>query len=305
MRIPAGGLRRDVLVGLADRRRANGGQLGGSEHGVSVAPSTEASVATTEAAPASGTLPVTGKDFGFDLPSSVEAGVTAITLTNAGAEEHQAQLVKIADGKTLSDVVVALNGDPTGAAALALVAFSGGPNGVAPGATGTSSVNLEPGQYAFICFIRGRDGIPHFAKGMIAPLTVTGTASTATLPAGDSKLTLKDFTFDLDTLSSGKHTVSVTNNGPQPHEATIVKLNDGVTVESAIKALTAAPAPSAVPAPPPWSDVGGISAIAPNSTATFDVDLPAGNYAFVCFVPDPATGKPHVELGMIRALTVQ
>lgn len=271
--------------------------------GASAAPSTEASVAPSASA-ASGTLAITGKEFAFDLPSTVEAGVTTISLNNTGAESHQAQLFKIADGSTLSDVIVALNGDPTGAAALALATPSGGPTGVAPGTTGSASVNLDPGQYAFICFFPGADGIPHFAKGMIAPLTVTGTAASGTLPAGDAKLTLKDFSFDLKELSAGKHTVSVTNNGPQAHEAGIVKLNDGVTVESAIKALSAPPAPSAPPSPPPWTDTGGMAAIAPNTTATFDVDLPAGNYAFVCFVPDATTGKPHVQLGMIGALTI-
>lgn len=39
-------------------------------------------------------------------------------------------------------------------------------------------------------------------------------------------------------------------------------------------------------------------------TATFDVDLPAGEYAFICFVPDVATGKPHAALGMVGALSV-
>lgn len=271
----------------------------------SPAASSEVSAAPSAPVAAAGTLPITAKEFSFELPATVEAGVTAISLNNTGAESHQAQLVKIADGSTLSDVVVALNGDPTGAAALALATLSGGPTGVAPGTTGSASVKLDPGQYAFICFFRGADGIPHFAKGMIAPLNVTGTAASGTLPAGDAKLTVKDFSFDLKELSSGKHTVSVTNNGPQSHEAGIVKLNDGVTVESAIKALSAPPAPSAAPSPPPWTDAGGMAAIAPNTTATFDVDLPAGNYAFVCFVPDAKTGKPHVQLGMIGALTIQ
>jgi plastocyanin len=38
---------------------------------------------------------------------------------------------------------------------------------------------------------------------------------------------------------------------------------------------------------------------------SMDVDLPAGNYAFICFVPDPTSGAPHAALGMIGALTVE
>ena len=255
---------------------------------------------------AAATLAVTGRDFSFELPASVPAGVTAITLTNAGAEEHQAQLVKINAGKTMADLLAALQ-SPDESAALGLVTLSGGPNGVAPGASGTSTVALQPGAYAFLCFISGADGAPHLAKGMVAPLEVTGTATTTELPAGDASLTLKDFSFDLNSLTAGKHTINVKNDGPQPHEATIIKLNDGVTVDTILGMATApAPSGSAAPAgPPPWTDVGGLTGIAAGTTANLDVDLPAGNYAWICFVPDPATGKPHFQLGMVGPLTIQ
>ena len=267
----------------------------------SVAASASAVASTVPSSAAAATLAVTGKEYAFDLPASVPAGVTAITLSNIGKEEHQAQLVKIIDGKTMTDFLAALqNPDPS--AVLKLIALSGGPNGVAPGATGTSTVALQPGQYAFLCFISAPDGQPHIAKGMVAPLEVTGTATTTELPKGDAALTLKDYSFDLTSLSTGKHTVTVKNDGPQPHEATIVKLNDGVTVDTIKGMATASPAPSG---PPPWTDVGGLTGIAPGATANFDVDLPAGNYAFLCFIPDPATQKSHFQLGMIGALTIQ
>ena len=35
------------------------------------------------------------------------------------------------------------------------------------------------------------------------------------------------------------------------------------------------------------------------------LDLEPGDYAFVCFVPDPASAKPHIALGMIGELTVE
>ena len=31
---------------------------------------------------------------------------------------------------------------------------------------------VEPGDHVAICFVPGRDGIPHIAKGMITPFTV-------------------------------------------------------------------------------------------------------------------------------------
>ena len=36
-----------------------------------------------------------------------------------------------------------------------------------------------------------------------------------------------------------------------------------------------------------------------------EVDVEAGEYAFICLVPDPASGRPHAALGMVGGLTVE
>lgn len=264
----------------------------------SASPSTEAS--PSAASPAE--LQVEGKDFAFVLPAEVPAGVTKVTLDNTGQEEHQAQIAKINEGKTFADLTAALQ-QPDPAALLALITLSGGPTGVAPGASGSTTMNLEPGAYAFLCFVTSPDGIPHLAKGMVAPVEVTGTASGGTLPPGDAQLDLQDFAFvGLSTLTPGAHTITVSNKGPQPHEATLVKLADGVTGQ-ALAQQFASGEPSS--GPPPWTPAGGITGITVGTSATMDIDVTAGEYALICFIPDPATGKAHAELGMVGALTVQ
>ena len=66
---------------------------------------------------------------------------------------------------------------------------------------------------------------------------------------------------------------------------------------------SAGASPSGSGGPPPFEDAGGIAAISPGSTATFTVTLEAGaSYAFICFVPDQATGAPHAALGMVTAI---
>ena len=274
----------------------------------SASPAESASVAPSESTAAGGsTLALQALDFAYAGPTTAQAGVTTVTLENTGAETHQAQLVKINDDKAFSDLTTALaTGDP--AAALAIVTVSGGPTSVPAGQTGETTQNLEPGNYAFLCFISGADGVPHVAKGMISPLTVTGSASTDAVPAGDATVEAKDFAFDVPTpVSPGEHTFTFTNTGPQPHEAGIVKLTGGVTVDQLQAMFTASPAPSGdVQGPPPFEDFGGIGAIAPGATASFKVTLESGQqYAFICFVPDPATGKAHAELGMIAAIPTQ
>ncbi len=115
-------------------------------------------------------------------------------------------------------------------------------------------------------------------------------------------MTLQDFAFvGLDTLTAGPHSVTVTNSGPQPHEATIVKLADGVEVADLPAMFASTEPPTGAP---PFTSAGGVAGIDVGATVLIDVDLEAGNYAFLCFVPDPATGAPHAALGMIGALTV-
>jgi hypothetical protein len=262
----------------------------------SVEPSAGASGGT------SGELAVTALDFSFQLPATVPGGPTVIRLTNGGKEEHQAQLARLNEGKQLSDLLTALQANDF-KTALEAMTLSGGPAPLPAGGTGATGVALEPGDYVFLCFVASPDGVPHFAKGMVAPLEVTAPPVAGALPGGDASLTLKDFTFDgLTTLTTGPHTVSVTNAGPQPHEAGIVRLGEGVTVADLKEAMTASAPPTG---PAPITSAGGISAIAPNAEATLEIDLPAGNYAFLCFVPDPASGKAHAQLGMIAPLTVQ
>jgi hypothetical protein len=48
-----------------------------------------------------------------------------------------------------------------------------------------------------------------------------------------------------------------------------------------------------------------MSPIAPGSTEWLMLSLNPGRYVTFCFVTDPATGKPHVMLGMIYPFTVQ
>lgn len=275
-----------------------------------VAPETSAPAsvepsASASASPAAGAaaLEVVATDFAFAMPETAPAGPTEITVRNDGQEDHQAQVARLNTGVTMEQFQGELqNPDPS--AALGLITLVGGPTGVAPGESVTTGSDLEPGPHVFLCFISGEDGIPHLAKGMVAALEVTEPAADGALPEGEMELTLQDFAFvGVDTLSAGQHTLTVTNQGPQPHEATIVKLADGVTVDALRGMFTATEPPP--DGPPPFTSAGGIAGIAAGTTATLDVDLEAGEYAWICFIPDPATGKAHAALGMIGGLTVQ
>ena len=57
--------------------------------------------------------------------------------------------------------------------------------------------------------------------------------------------------------------------------------------------------------PPPFSSAGGFGALAPGGQGWVRLDLSAGDYVAVCFVPDDEPPHlPHVELGMIQQFHV-
>lgn len=48
----------------------------------------------------------------------------------------------------------------------------------------------------------------------------------------------------------------------------------------------------------------GVDVMSPHSSINWILQAPPGHYAVVCFVPDPTTGKPHYQMGMVTFFTV-
>lgn len=127
-----------------------------------------------------------------------------------------------------------------------------------------------------------------------APGDETGATQTLEIKAGD-------FSFEApSTLPAGRTRVVLDNtNGAEPHQATLVRLNDGVTSSDYLAAL----AQSFDAATERGKLLGGPNSAAPGKDSGVVVDLKAGNYAVLCLIPSP-DGTPHVVKGMMRDLTV-
>ncbi len=242
---------------------------------------------------------IIARDYTFDIPRGIHAGLVNVTLVNQGSEPHQAQLMRLNDGVTLDQFFAALKQGPD--AALPLATSAGGPNAIMPGQRQQVTLHLLAGQYVAICFVTSPDGHSHAEKGMVTPFTVEQAASGAqpTAPQADGVVTLKDFSISMsDALTAGKHTLKVTNQGPQSHEFSLIHLEPGKTAQDV---MTFFMQPAGLP---PFTDAGGMGALAPHTSGWVEVDLAAGNYMALCFVPDPQTGKAHVMLGMLTSFTV-
>ena len=253
-----------------------------------------------ESSDAANAITVTATEFSFAVSEGTLApGTNSITFRNDGQQVHHLQLVQLLEGKTVDDLTAVLptaetEGFPT------WMHFAGGVGQVAPGGSGTIVADIAEGNYVFLCFVPDTDGAPHFAKGMIAALSTEGEASTAAIP--DAAVTIKaiDYGFEAPaSVKAGENVViELDNAGSELHEVNVVKLAEGATVETFLAGLT----PGATE-PPPGIPVGGLQGILPGASQRGTLNLEAGNYLLICYIPN-AEGAPHFALGMAQPLEV-
>jgi uncharacterized cupredoxin-like copper-binding protein len=246
---------------------------------------------------------VTAMDYAFQAPDTIPAGRTTFHLVNKGPDFHHIWLIKLEQGKTLKDLVEATR---TPGPLPKWAVEVGGPNTPVPGGETSATLDLEPGSYVMACVIPAmKDGQPHFMKGMVKELAVTARrgveqAGKTDAPAADVVMTLDDYDFRLSApITAATKSIRMRNVAAQTHEAVIVKLDPGTTVQQFLAAM------EKPQGPPPGALVGGITGIAKGRTVDLATSFTAGDYALVCFVPDARDGKPHLAHGMVKQFSVK
>jgi hypothetical protein len=241
-------------------------------------------------------LDIIATDFGFEAPASIRAGVTTNRVVHEGREYHHPTLIRLEGDRTSADLAAEMKGDRLPAWA----SFVGGPNGAPPGGSSEATLALKPGNYVVICVIPSADGTPHFMKGMVRDVKVTGPAVRGELPAADVAFMLSDYEIKASKpLTRGRHTIRIRNYAAQPHEVMIFRLLPGKTEADLMKFLSAMSGD--VPAVP----IGGVAPMSQGTANNLAVDLEPGSYIMMCFVPDVKDGKSHLEHGMINRFTIE
>lgn len=104
------------------------------------------------------------RDYRFAHQRSVSRGRIVLRVRNAGRHKHDLTLVPLAANLPLSDL---FRGEGHTFATLANL-----PD-LRPGGGHTFAVDLPPGRYAMLCFVKGRRGVVHAeGKGMLSELRV-------------------------------------------------------------------------------------------------------------------------------------
>ena len=125
------------------------------------------------------TVDVQAIDYAFQgIPSSLPAGVVSFEFTNeSGRDEfHELVLFRKKDGVTESALELLEQGEEQAGAKVEEV----GGTGAEPGGSEPVVTELEPGEYAAVCFVPvgaseenpEGSGPPHFVQGMVVEFTV-------------------------------------------------------------------------------------------------------------------------------------
>ena len=246
------------------------------------------------------TATFTARDFNFAGPQTLRAGVARFVLVNAGTRAHMLGIVSLGDGKTVDDLLADVKSHPDEPLPRYAIQL-GGPDAVDPGAVSIGYADLKPGRYAVYCQMPdGNTGRSHLDLGMAAGFTVTADQSLplSAAPSASNRLEATEFSYQLEKpVAAGSQTLRVHNGGNQIHEAQLARLPAGVTVDQYM-ALNDATSITA------GASYGGLAAIEPGADGYFNAYFTPGSYAFICFVTDPQTGKPHFLLGQILQFNV-
>lgn len=90
------------------------------------------------------------------------------------------------------------------------------------------------------------------------------------------------------------------NKADQPHLVVMQQVAEGTTVDQVLELVQSDEGPD-----PAWVLPAGMitGTLSPGRSMTVDYDLPAGQYAVLCFFPDPKMGgMPHAAMGMIKMI---
>jgi hypothetical protein len=242
----------------------------------------------------------TATDFAFEGPRTVEAGLVTVVLDNQVETWHHVQLIRLPEGMTVEEFGAGMAQMQPHSPPPPWLEAAGGVNPPPPGELARTIMHLEPGEYAVVCFVDTPDRVPHVAKGMIQPLTVTpASTAAADLPTTDLSLTLVDYAFSFSAPpTSGTHTIRVENGATQWHEIALFRFEPGKTMDDLMAWAETYEGPAPVVA------AGGVPAIAPGQAVNIEVTLTPGDYVALCFLPDTGDGQLHMVHGMVLPFAV-
>lgn len=244
-------------------------------------------------------------DYGYEAPETVQAGLTAFHIVNHGEQPHTATIVRLEAGRTLAEYIEAYGeANRTRGARPDWATFLGGSAAFRQHDEGKVTIELEPGNYAWVCFVPGPDGVAHLLKHKQAQAFVVQPRSEDATAPGPLEPTVSlqmfDYTYQISApIRSGKHMIRVENMGVEPHHVLLFKLGAQKTAADFQSWMR-----SEMQGDGPATFVGAMAELSKATGAYFEAELSTGEYALVCLVAG-RDEVPHFEKGMIHYVRVE
>jgi DNA gyrase inhibitor GyrI len=230
---------------------------------------------------------ITAGEYVYKVSGAPKPGYVEIEFKNPGVEYHVMGIAQVKPKTTVKQVKTALLSDDESAGEEFLVDgdIVGTPGFLGPDQSTTTIANLPAGRYGLFCFIPAPDGKSHVEHGMVKVFDVKGPKSSYKPPTdGVAEVSITDTAITLPSTGlPAKTWVKVTNDTSVARDVTLAEyLTPDATYETADAYFDAFFNSGPPPGDPPASINGGISGLAPNSSAYIEVSLTnGGRYALV------------------------
>lgn len=259
-------------------------------------PITVPAPAAANAAVAIPNVTVSVVDGKLVIPAEIPSGIVQFTYVGTNPDTEYVDIARLAEGATLDEIkplLDASNDDP--GPALEKVSIYGFQ--ASDTISSTIIYDLLPGGYV----VTLNAGAADMDQDLV-PFT-PGPDSGAAAPGADVSVEMDDFAYVMpDKIPAGPHLWEISNVGKQWHMMLIAHLADGQTVDDILKMMGEPGDDSLLGS----TIVDAYLPMSPGNRAWVTIDLPPGNYAAVCPLPDlMGDMSPHAMKGMVHAFTVE
>ena len=237
-----------------------------------------------------GVIRVIAANYSYRLPERAPGGLVTIRLVNLGSEPHYARILRLAEGKTLADVVAWRKRQ---APLPEWLTRASGPATTAPGDSTEMTARMEPGTYVLLCTYPTAEGMPHADLGMLAELQLEPAANRPD-PRTGTRLQLEDYSFSVPhPIRQGGWTVEIANRGRAVHQVLLVALPEGATAEQELAWFRGGSR-----GPRPGTPKGGVIELGPGQRVWLRTRLAPGHYLALCAISLEDRGR-HFDHGMV------
>jgi hypothetical protein len=244
-------------------------------------------------------------DYSVAVPKEIEGGAVELTLNNGGNQApHAAQLIRLSDGHTYQEASKIIDSNKPVAIPDWINAY-GGVGPVQPGQTGTATVELDEGHYAL------QDDAQNGAKNpTVAEFDVKGsndadipeTDATVTAATTDSSDPAHEYEWQSEGLKAGDNKITFDSEGDKAlHVLVAAPIKGNATIDQVAQELDSNGPPRSIDI----QNATQTEVIDGGKKQVADLNLQAGRYALICFLPDrDEPDKPHFKSGLLKEDTV-